>query len=85
MPKNLEGMHSYLQMPLILGEVPIISEAHGKLTSIKFDDHDLANLEVFPELAPELYLETILEEDVFQFFPMSWARGLAMSSLLNLL
>ena len=52
---------------------------------VKFDDHDLANLEAFPELALELYLERVLEDDVLKVVPMPWASGLAGSGLLNLL
>lgn len=84
-PKNLDGMCAYLQMPLILGEVPIIGESFGKLHTVKFDDHGLVNLEVFPELALELYLERVLEDDVLKVIPMPWASGLAGSGLLNLL
>ena len=36
-------------------EVLVIGEPVGKLHEIKFDDHDLASLEAFPKLAPELY------------------------------
>ena len=85
MPKNIDGMHAYLQMPLILGEVPIIGESFGKLHMVKFDDHDLANLEAFPELAPELYLERVLEDDVLKVVPMPWESGFAGSILLNFL
>ena len=84
-PKNLKCLHSYMQIPLILGEVPIIGEAYSKLSSIKFDDHDLANLEAFPELAPELYLERVLEDDVLKVVPMLWAHGLVGLGLLNLM
>lgn len=54
--KNLDGLCTYLQMPLTPSEVPIIGEPFGKLHEVKFDDHDLENLEAFPELAPKLYL-----------------------------
>ena len=57
--KNLDSLITYLQMPLTPGEVSIISEPFRRLHEIKFDDHDLASLEAFPELAPELYLERI--------------------------
>ena len=76
MPKNLEGMCAYLQMPLISGEVSIIGEAHGKLTSIKFDDQDLAKLEAFPELAPELYVERVLEDDMLWVILILWLSEL---------
>ena len=52
---------------------------------MKFDDHDLANFKDFPELAPELYLDRIQEDDGINIFPMRWVRGLAGSRLLNLL
>ena len=52
---------------------------------MKFDDHDLANLEVLPELAPELYLDRIQEDDDINIFPMRWVHALAESGLLNLL
>ena len=57
-------------MPLTPGEVPIIGEPFGKLHEVKFDDHDLSNLEAFLELAPELYLERILEYDGINIGPM---------------
>ena len=46
-------------MPLTLGEVPVIGEPFGRLHEVKFDDHDLAYLKAFLELAPELYLDRI--------------------------
>ena len=58
-PKNLDGLITYLRMSLTSGEVLIIGEPFGRLHEIKFDDHDLANLEAFPNLVPELYLEQI--------------------------
>lgn len=72
-------------MPLIPGKVPIFGESFGKLHTIKFDDHDLANPEAFLEWAPELYLERVLEDDVLKVVPMTWASGLARFGLLNLL
>ena len=82
MLKNIEGLCSYMQMPLILGEVLIIGEAYDKLSSINFDDHDL---EAFPKLAPKFYLKRVLEDDVLRVLPMPWACGLEGSGLLNLL
>ena len=46
-------------MSLTPEEVPIIGEPFGRLHEVKFDDHDLANFEAFPELAPELYLDIV--------------------------
>lgn len=57
--KNLDGLITYLQMSLTLGEVPVIGEPFGRLHEINFDDHDLGSLEAFPKLAPELYLDAI--------------------------
>lgn len=57
-------------MSLTLSEVPVICEPFGKLHEVKFDDHDLANYEAFPQLAPEFYLERILEDDKVQVIPM---------------
>ena len=72
-------------MPLTPGEVPVIGKPFGRLHEVKFDDHDLANLEAFLELAPELYLNRIQEDNGINIFPMRWVRGLAGSRLLNLL
>ena len=57
-------------MPLTLCEVPVIVEPFGKIHGVKFNDHDLANLEAFPKLAPEIYLERILEDDGIKVIPM---------------
>ena len=84
-PKNLDGLITYLQMSLTPGEVPVIGEPFGRLHEIKFDDHELANLEAFPELAPELYLDRVQEDDGLKIFPMRWVHGIARSRLLNLL
>ena len=84
-PKNLDGLITYLQMLLTPGEVPIIGEPFGRLHEVKFDDHDLANFEAFPELAPKLYLNTVHGDDGVKFFPQHWVHGLARFGLLNLL
>ena len=78
-------MQDYVQISLTPGEVPIIGEPFVKLHEVKFDDHDLANLEAFPKLASELYLERVLEDDGIKIVPMPWAHGLASFGLLNLL
>lgn len=83
--KNLNGLITYLQMPLTPRDVPVIIEPFGRLHEIKFDDHDLACLEAFPELAPELYLETIHTDDGIKMVPHRWVRGLARFRVLNLL
>ena len=84
-PKSLDGLRTYLKMPLTPGEVPVIGEPFGRLHEVKFDDHDLANLEAFPEWAPELYLHRIQENDGINIVPMHWVHGLVGSELLNLL
>lgn len=72
-------------MPLTPGEVPIIGELVGKLHEVKFDDHDLENIEAFPELGPVLYLDSIHGDDGVTVIPQFWVWGLATSRLLNLL
>ena len=70
MSKSLDGLCTYLQMPLTPGEVPVIGNPFGKLHEAKFDDHDLANYEAFPQLAPDFYLERMVEDDRVQVIPM---------------
>ena len=72
-------------MPLTIEEVSVIGKPFERLHEIKFDDHDLTNLEAFPELAPELYLDTVHGADGVKVVPQSWVHGLAESRLLNLL
>ena len=72
-------------MSLVPDEISIIGDMFGNLPSIKFDDHNHANIEAFLELVPELYLERILRDIVLKVVPIPWARGLAGSGLLNLL
>ena len=72
-------------MPLTPGEVPIIGELVGKLHEVKFDDQDLTNFEVFPKLAPALYLDTIHDNNGVIVVPQRWVQGLVESGLLNLL
>lgn len=57
----------------------------GNIPLVKFDDHDLANEETFPNLVPELYLEQVLYDNVPKFESMPWAHGLHVSGILNLL
>ena len=84
-PKNIDVFCSYIQILLVLDEVTIIGDMFGSLPSINFDDHDLANIEAFVELAPELYLERVLYDIVLKVVPMLCAHELAGSGLLNLL
>ena len=72
-------------MSLTPGEVPIIGEPFGHLHEVKFDDHDLANFEAFPKLAPELYLDTVHGADGVKVVPQCWVCGLARFRLLNIL
>ena len=85
MPKNLDGLITYLFMPLNPGEAPVIGETFGCLHEVNFVHLDLANFEAFPELAPKLYLDTVHGADGVKFVPQHWVRGLAGSRLLNLL
>lgn len=57
-------------MPLTPGEVPVIGKPFGRLHEIKFDDHDLANFEAFPELVPKLYLDRVQDKDGIKNVPM---------------
>ena len=40
-----------------------MSDPCGKLHEVKFDDHDLANYEAFPELTLTLYFDTIYADN----------------------
>lgn len=62
-PKKLDGLVTYLQTHLTLGEFPVPNDPCGKLHEVKFDDHDLANYEAFPKLIPTLYYNTIYVDD----------------------
>ena len=75
-PKNVDVVRAYLQIPLVPTEVPLIGDMFEGLPSLKLDDHDLANLDAFPTLAPELYLERVLYDNVVKVDPMSWVHGL---------
>ena len=77
-------MITYLQTPLTPGEVPIIGDPCGRIHEVKFEDHDLADHDAFPELASELYFDTIYEDDGITIVPQRWVYNLARFGLLNL-
>ena len=56
-----------------------------QIPNIKFDDHDLGNLEVFPSLDPQLYLKQVVDGGVLKVDPMVWVMGLAGVVILKLL
>ena len=57
----------------------------GNIPAIKFNDHDLANEDTFLDLAPELYLEWVLSDNVPNVEWMPWERRLQASGILDLL
>lgn len=63
-PKNIYVVQEYLQISLVPQVLPLIGDMFGSLPSIKFDDHDLENEDTFPDLAPNLYLERVLYDNV---------------------
>ena len=83
--KNLDGLVTYLQNPLTPGEFPVLSDPCGRLHEVKLDDHDLADSETLPELAPALYFNTIRANDGVTVVPQRWVCGLAGSGLFYLL
>ena len=83
--KNFNVICAYLQMSLVQVEVPLHGYMFGGFPLLKFDYHELSNLEAFSALAPELYLKWMMYSNVPKFEPMPWACGLACSGILNFL
>lgn len=84
-PKDLDTVHDYLQMPLILEAVTLYGDMFGKIPVVNFDDYDLPNEKAFPKLVPKFYLERVVYVGVVKVEPMPWACGLSNAGILNLL
>ena len=69
-------------MPLIPQAVPINGDVFGKIPLVKFDDYDLANEEMLPELAPKYYIECMLYDDFVKVEPIPWARRVSNVGIL---
>lgn len=71
---NFDIIHTYLHMTLVPKEVLELGGMFGHLPHIKLDDNDLGNLDDFPSLVWEKYLERVLEDDVLKVEPMPWVK-----------
>jgi hypothetical protein len=72
--------------PYILEAVIINEYMLGKVLHLKYVDHDIIDVENFPELMPHEYLELQIDPQTQQNIQKVkvWARGLERASLLNL-
>jgi hypothetical protein len=68
--------------PLVMPDIPdgviIDEDMLGKVSQLKYADHDITDTTKFPELAPRKYLELKIDPVTNQtiLVPKVWARGL---------
>jgi hypothetical protein len=76
--------------PLVMPDIPdgviIDEDMLGKVSQLKYVDHDITDTTKFPELAPSEYLELKIDPVMNQTIPVPkvWARGLERAGILNL-
>jgi hypothetical protein len=76
-----------LVMPNILYGVIMDKDMLGRVSQLKYVDHDITDMTNFPEIAPHHYLELRLDPTMNQsiLVPKVWARGLESERILKLL
>jgi hypothetical protein len=76
--------------PLSIAPVPVgvssDEDMLGKISNLKFMDHDITDTQKFPELARDQYLctKTIPGTGEILVEPQEWASGLEKAGILNL-